>query len=47
MKHTYFAPELELMILANADVISTSLQLGNLAEHKDLPNVDFDDLTFN
>ena len=47
MKHTYFAPELELMILTNADVISTSLQLGGLGEHQNLPDVNFDDLTFN
>jgi hypothetical protein len=46
MKHTYFAPELELTILTSADVIATSLQDGGLAEHKNLPNVDFDGLSF-
>ena len=46
MKHTYSAPELELMILTNEDVISTSLSMGGLGDHQDLPGVDFDGLNF-
>ena len=47
MKHTYLAPKMELLILANGDVISTSLQSGETINHENMAGVDFGGLTFN
>ena len=43
MKQTYLVPEMELLILANEDVISTSLQAGGAGTHSGLTEISYDD----